>query len=127
MSEEPAGPGATRRRRLTRISLTRLSGRWRTGPRVNTYARGCPVRPGPVGWAHERERHGRDVPDHRPRPRPALVGGRELPHHRPDLPARQRAPARPAFARPREAAAAGALGHEPGPVDGLHAAQPGHP
>ena len=66
-------------------------------------------------------------PPGRPRPRPALVGGGQLPHRRPDLPPRQRAPARAADARPRQAAAARPLGHQPRPVDDLRAAQPGHP
>ena len=92
------------------------------GPR-----RGCPTRRGPVGLAHERACRGTDLPDERPRPGPAVVGGGELPHHRPDLPQGQRAPARPARARPRQAAAAGPLGHQPGPVDDLRPAQPGHP
>ncbi len=127
MSEESGVPGATRRRRTRRIALNWLLRSVEDRSEGEPCARGCPVRRGPVGLAHERDRRGTDVPDRRPRPRPALVGGGELPHHRPDLPPRQRAPARPAGARPREAAAAGALGHEPGPVDGLHPAQPGDP
>ena len=56
-----------------------------------------------------------------------LVARRELPLGRPDLPARQPAPARAARGRARQAAVARPLGHDARPQPPLGAPQPRHP
>ena len=56
-----------------------------------------------------------------------LLARGQLPVGRPDLPAGQPAAARAAGARARQAAAAGPLGHDPGPELPLRAHEPGDP
>ena len=56
-----------------------------------------------------------------------LLAGRQLPLGRPDLPARQPAPARAAPRRAHQAAAARPLGHDAGPQPHLRPHEPGDP
>ena len=56
-----------------------------------------------------------------------VVAGEQLPQRRPDLPARQPAPARAAHARPREGATRGPLGHHARPQLPVRAPQPDDP